>query len=75
MKIGITFSDVKFELKSSARFRPLYARAMQEERKVLIKAMFVAKGKENEAKVVDRELVSGKNRYTSANIPQEFQES
>ena len=78
MKIGATFSDVK--LKSSTRFRDAYinadyAQAIQEERTALIKAMFIAKGKGKEVKVVDREIIIGSKRYTNVNIPQEFQES
>ena len=49
-----------------------YARAIQLERKELIKAMFIARKKGISAKVVDRNLVINDNVYHVGNIPDEL---
>ena len=45
------------------------------ERKVLIKAMFLARKKGMKAKVVDRNLVVNNNVYNVDNIPDNLKES
>ena len=42
------------------------------ERKVLIKAMFLAREKGADAKVVDRKLIIGDKTFHVNNIPEEF---
>ena len=49
-----------------------YAKAIQLERKELIKAMFIARKKGMSAKVVDRNLVINDNVYHVGNIPDEL---
>ena len=49
-----------------------YARAIQLERKELIKAMFIARKKGISVKVVDRNLVINDNVYHVGNIPDEL---
>ena len=68
---------VKNRLKKSRRFKDAYitqdyAQAVQLERKVLIKAMFLAREKGADAKVVDRKLIIGNNTFHINNIPGEF---
>ena len=46
-----------------------YAKAFQEERKLLIKAMHKAKDAGQQAKVIDRNLWIGDSKFTVANIP------
>ena len=72
--------SVKNRFKSSTRYKEAYitqdfARAIQRERKTLIKAMFVAKKAGREAKVVNRTLFIDNNVYDISSIPAEFQES
>ena len=52
-----------------------YAKAIQMERKVLIKAMFLARKKAMNARVVDRNLVVNNNVYNVDNIPDNLKES
>ena len=52
-----------------------YAKAIQLERNVLIKAMFLARKKGVNAKVVDRNLVVNNNVYNVDNIPENIKES
>ena len=52
-----------------------YAKAIQMERKVLIKAMFLARKKGMNARVVDRNLVVNNNVYNVDNIPDNLKES
>ena len=64
-------------LKKSRRFKDAYitqdyAQAIQMERKVLIKAMFLAREKGADAKVMDRKLIIGDNTFHVSNIPEEF---
>ena len=64
----------KRRLRNSTRYKDCYiaqdyAKAIQMERKVLIKAMFVARGKGMNAKVGDRNLVVNNNVYNVDNIP------
>ena len=71
---------VKNRFKSSTRNKEAYitqdfARAIQRERKTLIKAMFAAKKAGREAKVVNRILFIDNNVYDISSIPAEFQES
>ena len=68
---------IKNRLKKSRRFKDAYitqdyAQAIQMERKVLIKAMFLAREKGADAKVVDRKLIIGDNTFHVNNIPEEF---
>ena len=49
-----------------------YAQAIQMERKVLIKAMVLAREKGANAKVVDRKLIIGIDSFHINNIPEEF---
>ena len=49
-----------------------YARAIQLERKELVKAMFIAREKGMSTKVVDRNLVINDNVYHVGNIPDEL---
>ena len=49
-----------------------YAKAIQLERKELIKAMFIAQKKGMSAKVLDRNLVINDNVYHVGNIPNEL---
>ena len=68
---------IKNRLKKSRRFKDAYitqdyAQAIQMERKVLIKAMFLAREKGADAKVVDRKLIIGENTFHVNNIPEEF---
>lgn len=72
-----TVFRAKGKLKKSARFKNAYitqdyARAVQFERKALIKAMYRAREKGLEAKVVDRNLIIDKTVYHVGNIPNEF---
>ena len=52
-----------------------YAKGIQMERKVLIKAMFLARKKGMNAKVVDGNLVVNNNVYNVDNIPDNLKES
>ncbi|XP_068756426.1 CDK5 regulatory subunit-associated protein 2-like [Montipora capricornis] len=68
---------VKNRLKKSRKFENAYitqdyAQAIQLERKVLIKAMFLAREKGAIAKVVDRKLIIGSDTFHINNIPEEF---
>ena len=68
---------IKNRLKKSRKFKDAYitqdyAQAIQMERKVLIKAMFLAREKGADAKVVDRKLIIGENTFHVNNIPEEF---
>lgn len=72
-----TVFRAKGRLKKSARFKDAYitqdyARAVQLERRTLIKAMYQAKEKGLQAKVVDRNLTIGNMVYHVGNIPIEF---
>ena len=69
--------SVKNRLKRSERYENAYitkdyARAIQEERRSLIKAMFVAKEKGREAKVINRSLFIDNQMYDINSIPAEF---
>lgn len=64
-------------LKDSSRAKDIYitqdyARAIQQERKVLIKAMFLAKERGMSAKVVDRKLIVDNITYNVGNIPEDL---
>ena len=70
---------IKNRLKKSRRLKDAYitqdyAQAIQMERKVL-KAMFLAREKGTDAKVVDRKLIIGDNTFHVNNIPEEFRPS
>ena len=61
-------------IKESTRFKDAYitadyAKAIQDKRRKLIKAMFKAKEQGSEAKVVGRYLYTGELRYDATNIP------
>ena len=49
-----------------------YAKAIQDERRKLIKAMFKAKEQGSEAKVVGRYLYIGELKYDVTNVPEDF---
>lgn len=64
-------------IKESTRFKDAYitadyAKAIQDERRKLIKAMFKAKEQGSEAKVVGRYLYIGELKYDVTNIPEDF---
>lgn len=64
-------------IKESTRFKDAYitadyAKAIQDERRKLIKAMFKAKEQCSEAKVVGRYLYIGERKYDVTNIPEDF---
>ena len=70
----------KGRLRNSSQYKNAYitqdyAKAIQMERKVLIKAMFLARKKGMKAKVVDRNLVVNNNVYNVGNIPDNLKES
>ena len=71
---------VKGRLRNSSQYENVYitqdyAKGIQMERKVLIKAMFLARKKGMKAKVVDRNLVVNNNVYNVDNIPDNLKES
>lgn len=49
-----------------------YAKAIQEERKLLIKAMYKAKKQAQQAKVIDRNLWIGDSKFSDENIPNAY---
>ena len=64
-------------IKESTRFKDAYitadyAKAIQDERRKLIKAMFKAKEQDSEAEVVGRYLYIGELNYDVTNIPEDF---
>ena len=64
-------------IKESTRFKDAYitadyAKAIQDERRKLIKAMFKAKEQGSETKVVGRYLYIGELKYDVTNIPEDF---
>ena len=64
-------------LKDSSRTKDVYitqdyAKAIQQERKVLIKAMFQAKKRGLSAKVIDRKLIINNVIYNVSNIPEDL---
>ena len=70
----------KGRLRNSSQYENVYitqdyAKAIQMERNVLIKAMFLARKKGVNAKVVDRNLVVNNNVYNVDNIPDNLRES
>lgn len=70
----------KGRLRNSSQYKNVYitqdyAKGIQMERKVLIKAMFLARKKGMKAKVVDRNLVVNNNVYNVDNIPDNLKES
>ena len=70
----------KGRLRNSSQYENVYitqdyAKAIRRERKVLIKAMFLARKKGMKAKVVDRNLVVNNNVYNVDNIPDNLRES
>ena len=72
-----TVFSVKNGLKSSYRYSGAYttqdfAHAIQQERKTLIQAMFAAKKKGRDAKVINRKLFIDDNAYDISNIPIDF---
>ena len=71
---------VNGRLRHSSRYENVYitqenAKAIQMERKVLINAMFLARKKGMNVKVVDRNLVVNNNVYNVDNIPDNLKES
>ena len=78
---GPSLSGPTFEpawIKKSTRFKDAYitadyAKAIQDDRRMLIKAMFKAKEQGSEAKVVGRYLYKGELiKYDVTNIPEDF---
>ena len=70
----------KGRLRNSSQYENVYitqdyAKAIQMERNVLIKAMFLARKKGMKVKVVDRNLVVNNNVYNVDNIPDNLKES
>ena len=68
---------IKNRLKKSRRLKDAYitqdyTQAIQMERKVLIKAMFLAREKGADGKVVDRKLIIGDDTFHVNNIPEQF---
>ena len=64
-------------IKESTRFKDAYitadyAKAIQDERRILLKAMFEAKEQGSEAKVVGRYQYIGELKYDVTNIPEDF---
>ena len=67
----------KTGIKESTRFKGAYitadyAKAIQDERRKLVKARFKAKEQGSEAKVVGRYLYIGELKYDVTNIPEDF---
>ena len=67
-------------IKESTRFKDAYitadyAKALQDERRKLIKAMFKAKEQGSEAKVVGRYLFIGELKYDVKHIPEDLNRS
>ena len=65
----------KNKRKSSKKYRDAfitqdYARAVQKERKKLVKAIFIARGKGHSAKVVNRNLIVDNVVYNVDTIPE-----
>ena len=70
----------KGRLRNSSRYENVYitqdyAKAIQMERKVLVKSMFLARKNGMIAKVVDRNLMVNNNVYNVDNIPDNLRES
>ena len=70
----------KGRLRYSSQYENVYitqdhAKAIQMDRKVFIKAMFLARKKGMNARVVDRNLVIKNNVYNVDNIPDNLKES
>ena len=64
-------------IKESTRFKDAYitadyAKAIQDKRRKLTKAMFKAKEQDSEAKVVGRYLYIGELKYDVTNVPENF---
>ena len=73
-------TKAKGRLRNSSQYENVYitqdyAKAIQMERKVLIKAMFLARKKGMNARVVDRNLVVNNNIYNVDNIPDNLKET
>ena len=71
--------SLKKNLKSSERHSKVYitadyAKAIQEERRKLVKAMFIARDKGHQAKVIDRQLIVDNIKYTVQNMPTQFKQ-
>ena len=73
-----TVFKARNRLKDSSRANGMYyitqdyAKAIQQERKVLIKAMFQAKERGLSAKVIDRKLIINNVIYKVSNIPEDL---
>ena len=70
----------KQALKDSRRYHDAYvtadyAKAIQEERRTLIKALFKAKEQGLQAKVVARFLYIGQRKYTVTNVPEDLKDN
>ena len=68
---------VKNRLTNSQKYKDAYitqdyAKAIQEERKVLIKAMFAARDQGQDAKVINRTLYINNKDYNAQNIPKDL---
>ena len=67
----------KRRLQESSRFRDVYitadyAKAIQDERRVLVKAMFKAREMGRQAKVIDRFILIDNQRFSIKDVPNEF---
>ena len=70
----------KKKLKNSTTYRDAYitqdyARAIQQERRILIKAMKKAKDLGLECKVTDRHFIVGEDKFTCETIPEHLKQS
>lgn len=70
----------KKDLKNSTTYRDAYitqdyAKAIQQERRTLIKAMKKSRGLAFESKVIDRHLIVGGEKFTCGTIPEHLKES
>ena len=68
---------VKNRLRNSQKYKDAYitqdyAKAIQEGRKVLIKAMFAARDQGQDAKVINRTLYINNKDYNAQNIPKDL---
>ena len=77
---GLGIFKENFSLKNSTTYRDAYitqdsAKAIQQERRTLIKAMKKARALGLNSKVIDRHLIVGVGRFTCGTIPEHLKES
>ena len=51
-----------------------YARAIKEERKILVKAMTIGRNQDMNIKVLDRNLIIGNRKYNVNNLPENLRD-